>query len=185
MGVQGVFKNSSDGYMHDFFIYNGATVIQDGCGFAAGDSVVKLCQTLTRGNNHLIYFDNYFNFIELSLKLREYGYLSCGTIRKDRLRGMQITKDSVLKKKGQGSYVANKDAISGVKVIQWFDNESILLSSNFLSVKPLNDVTRWDKNKKFVLVACPDIVRQYNHSMAGTDLYDVFMSLYKIDHKSR
>ena len=39
-------RNSSDGYMHDFFIYNGATEIEDGCGFAAGDVVVKLCQTL-------------------------------------------------------------------------------------------------------------------------------------------
>ena len=52
-------------------------------------------------------------------------------------------------------------------------------------LKPLNDVTRWDKkNKKFVTVSCPDIFRQYNHSMGGTDLY-MFMSLYKIDHKSR
>ena len=34
-------RNSFDGYMHDFFIYNGATIIQNGCGFAAGDCVVS------------------------------------------------------------------------------------------------------------------------------------------------
>ena len=60
--------------MHDFFIYNGATDIEDGCGFAAGDVVVKLCQTLTRFNEHLIFFNNYFNFIELSQKLRYQGF---------------------------------------------------------------------------------------------------------------
>ena len=100
---------------------------------AALQLVIALCQTLTRGNYHLIYFDNYFYFIALSLKLREYGYLSCGTIRRDRLRGMHVTKDSVMKKKGRGSYVSNKDTTSGMKVIQWFDNKSVLLSSNFLS----------------------------------------------------
>ena len=42
-------RNSADGYMHDFFIYNGAKDIDDSCGFAAGDVVVKLCQTLKKG----------------------------------------------------------------------------------------------------------------------------------------
>ena len=59
------------------------------------------------------------------------------------------------------------------------------MSSNFLSGEPLGDVKRWDKkDKKYVGVPCPDIVQQYNASMGGTDLYDMFMSLYKIDHKS-
>ena len=98
---------------------------------------------------------------------------------------MPVVKDSIMRKKGRGSYVAHNDTVSGVKVIQWFDNKSVLMSSNFLSVEPLSDVKRWDKkDKKYVGVPCPDIVQQYNASMGGTDLYDMFMSLYKIDHKS-
>ena len=117
--------------MHDFFIYNGATDIEDGCGFAAGDVVVKLCQTHTRGDEHLIFFDNYVNFIEFSQKLRDQGFFSCGTIRRDRLRGMPVVKDSIMRKKGRGSYVAHNDTVSGVKVIQRFDNKSVLMSSTF------------------------------------------------------
>ena len=133
----------------------------------------------------MIYFDIYFNCIELSQKLREYGFYSCGTIRRDRLRGMQVTNDSIMRKKGRGSYVAHRNAESGVTVIQWFDNKSVLLSSDFLSVEPLNDVTRWDKKtEKYVTVPRPDIVQHYNDSMGGTDLY-MFMALYKIDHKSK
>ena len=36
----------------------------------------------------------------------------------------------------------------------------------------------------YVTVKYPDIVQRYNQFIDGTDLYDMFMSLYKIDHKS-
>ena len=36
----------------------------------------------------------------------------------------------------------------------------------------------------YVTVKYPDIVLRYNQFIDGTDLYDMFMSLYKIDHKS-
>jgi len=32
---------------------------------------------------------------------------------------------------------------------------------------------------------CPAIVREYNHHMGSVDLFDMLMSLYKVDHKSR
>ena len=71
-------------------------------------------------------------------------------------------------------------------MVQWFDSKSVLITSNFLSIEPLHDVRRWDKKKKaFVNVACPDVIHQYNASMGGTDLYDMFIALYRIDHKSR
>ena len=73
---------------------------------------------------------------------------------------MPVVKDSIMRKKGRGSYVAHNDTVSGVKVIQWFDNKSVLMSSNFLSGEPLGDVKRWDKkDKKYVGVPCPDIVQ--------------------------
>ena len=37
---------------------------------------------------------------------------------------------------------------------------------------------------KYVTVKYPDIVQRYNQFIDGTDLHDMFMSLYKIDHKS-
>ena len=120
------------------------------------------------------------------MKLAEYGLYSCGTIRRNRLRGLHVTKDEEMRKKGRGSYVCKKDSVSGVTVSQWYDNKSVLISSNFLSIEPLSEVQRWDKKaKKYVAIRCPDIVKRYNEFMGGTDLYDMFMSLYKIGHKSK
>ena len=179
-------RNSNDGYMHDFFIYNGNVNVSDSCGFVGGDVVIRLCEHLDTGCSHLIYFDNFFNFPELMLKLSELGFKSCGTLRKDRLRGFPLEKDSVLRKKGRGSYVCLEDKKSKLQIVQWFDNKSVVMSSNFLSIEPIRKVKRWDKTKKcFVEVNCPDIVYQYNQSMGGTDLYDMFMALYRIDRKSR
>ena len=45
-------------------------------------------------------------------------------------------------------------------------------------------ILTWCFYTKYVTVKYPDIVQRYNQFIDGTDLYDMFMSLYKIDHKS-
>ena len=117
--------------MHDFYIYTGAISVEDSFGSLSGETVVKLCLTLTKDHNHLIFFDNYFNFIELSLKLAEHSFLSCGLIRRDRLRGFHVTKEAEMKKKDRGSLLSKKDVTADVTGIQWFYNKYVLLTSFF------------------------------------------------------
>ena len=45
-------------------------------------------------------------------------------------------------------------------------------------------IRTWCFYTKYVTVEYPDIVQRYNQFIDGTDLYDMFMSLSKIDHKS-
>ena len=45
-------------------------------------------------------------------------------------------------------------------------------------------ILTWCFYTKYVTVKYLDIVQRYNQFIDGTDLYDMFMSLYKIDHKS-
>ena len=45
-------------------------------------------------------------------------------------------------------------------------------------------ILTWCFYTKCVTVKYPDIVLWYNQFIDGTDLYGMFMSLYKIDHKS-
>jgi len=46
-------------------------------------------------------------------------------------------------------------------------------------------VQRWDrKEHKHVQVSCPAIVKEYNEHMGEVDVFDMLMSLYKVDHKS-
>ena len=119
-------------------------------------------------------------------KLKEDDIYSCGTIHKDRLRGLKLSTEKEMRKKSRGSHIAQHDSASDVNVIQWFDNKSVLAASNFLSINPIVDVKRWDKKaKKYIHVPRPNIVGKYNRAMGGTDLYDMLMALYKVDHKSR
>ena len=45
-------------------------------------------------------------------------------------------------------------------------------------------IRTWSFYTKYVTVEYPDIVQRYNQFIDGTDLYDMFISLSKIDHKS-
>ena len=93
MGFQSLSQEILLTYMHDFFIYNGVTEIQDSCGFTAGDVVIKLCQTLTTGNEHLIFS----TIVSISWNCHR-SYVRKDTFHVDTFHDM--------KKKGHGSYVA-------------------------------------------------------------------------------
>ncbi|KRY45111.1 hypothetical protein T03_5394 [Trichinella britovi] len=58
---------------------------------------MKLCEHLPKQQNHKLCFDNYFNFIELQLRLKEQGIWTCGTIRSNRLRGCPFLSEQALK----------------------------------------------------------------------------------------
>ena len=87
------------------------------CGYQPGDIVIKLCETLPKKANHIIYFDNYFNFLELQLALKSEGIWSVGTIRANRLRGCNLKTEKDLRKEGGGSSDSKVDANSGLAVV--------------------------------------------------------------------
>ena len=64
-------------------------------------------------------------------------------------------------------------------------NSAVQLASTHSELQPMSTVRRWDrKQHKYVDVDCPAIVTEYNEHMGGVDLFDMLMSLYKVDHKS-
>lgn len=86
---------------------------------------------------------------------------------------------------GRGSSDWCVDANSGLTVVRWLDNSAVQLSSTHTAVEPMTSLKRWDrKQHKYVDISCPAVVQEYNSHMGGVDLFDMLMSLYRVDHKS-
>ncbi|KRX89275.1 hypothetical protein T4B_6963 [Trichinella pseudospiralis] len=52
--------------------------------------VLNLCEMLPMNRNYKLFFYNYYTFLELQLRLKRMGILSCGTIRPNRLCGCPL-----------------------------------------------------------------------------------------------
>ncbi|XP_057309999.1 uncharacterized protein LOC130647998 [Hydractinia symbiolongicarpus] len=99
--------------------------------------------------------------------LKEYGILTCATMRANRLAN-PLSSEKELQKSGRGSKSHKVDKNSGIMLMRWFDNKSVQLASTYCSFKQSGTVRRWDaKSKSHIQVPCPEIVREYNSAMGG------------------
>ena len=133
----------------------------------------------------LEYFQHFNWFTTLELQLKSWAIWTVGTVRSNRLRGCPLKSEKELKKEGRASADTAVDANSGLAVGQWLDNSSVQLSSTHTAMEPMTSIKRWDrKQHKYVNIPCPAFVKEYNEHMGGVDLFDMLMSLYKVDHKN-
>lgn len=108
-----------------------------------------------------------------------------GTVRSNRLRGAVLKTEKELKQTGRGSADMAVDANSGLAIVRWLDNSAVQLSSTHTAMGPMSTIKRWDRKlKKYSFISCPPIVKECNEFMGGVDLFDMLMSLYKVDHES-
>ncbi|XP_064078497.1 piggyBac transposable element-derived protein 3-like [Macrobrachium nipponense] len=71
---------------------------------ASSNIVLHLAETIQSNRNHHLYFDNWFTSVPLIKHLAERGIWCCGTVRPCRLPGLKLVLDTVLKKKGRGTF---------------------------------------------------------------------------------
>eukprot|EP00795_Rhopilema_esculentum_P009567 gene9567-17318_t len=155
-------------------------------GYHGADVVMRLCHHLPKDQNYKLFFDNFFNYLELLVKLKEKKIWAIGTLRADRMRGCKLKSEKELKKEGRGSLDGAVDFNSGVTVVRWYDNRAVQLASNYAFIDPLDIVRRFSKSERqFVNVPRPLVVKLYNADMGGVDLFDMFRALYSLDHKSK
>ncbi|CAB3977807.1 Hypothetical predicted protein [Paramuricea clavata] len=160
-GFKNFVRAGKSGMIYDFFIYAGAkSTGQEKC--TSESVVLKLCESLAKNCNHLLFFDNWFATLPLMLKLKSLGYPTTATVRANRIAKCPLKSEKQLKKDGRGSFDYRTDDTSSKKV------------------------KRWDgKAKKHVDVKCPDVVCQYNESMGGVDLADMLIALYRTKIKTK
>ncbi len=90
-----------------------------------------------------------------------------------------------MQKAGRGSSDWIVEANSGIVVIRWLDNSAVQLVSNYMTYVNGPVAKRWSKReKKYIEVARPLIVNEYNIYMGGVNLCDMLLSLYRICQRS-
>lgn len=73
-----------------------------------------------------------------------------------------------------------------VSVVSWNDNQIVTLGSTMCGALPLEKIKRYDrKEKKYIEVTCPKIVKVYNKHMGGVDLMDSHIGRHHIRMKSK
>ena len=71
------------------------------------------------------------------------------------------------------------DRETRILVVKWHDNTPISIATNYSSVYPVGNTTRYShKLKKKITIKIPKVVSEYNKSIERVDLLDKQVILY-------
>ena len=181
-------QNGTSGMLYDFELEGAPDPARkeqvEELGYCGADVVMRLCSWLPKQKGYKLFFDNYFKFIELLVKLREQKIWAVETLRTDRRRTCKLKSEKELKE-GRGSFDGSVDLNSGCCIVRSFDKKPVQLASNYVFIDPVNSVHGWSRSERKMIIPRPLIVKKYNASIGGVDLFDMFQSLYQMDHKSK
>ncbi|KAG0414393.1 hypothetical protein HPB47_008460 [Ixodes persulcatus] len=183
-GVKVFVRCSKDGVAHDFEFYQGKGTGVDpkyahlGLG---GSVVMRLVESLLKGQNLSCYFDNYFTSVRLLQELKTVEILGTGTIRSNRLLGCTLKSEKEMRKEERGTIDSKISEDGDVVIVRWQDNGIVNMASTRVRVGEKGTVKRWSEAKKeHIEIECPEVVLEYNKFMGGVDKLDFIMSLYPI-----
>ena len=86
------------GIMYDFFLYFGSSSKIKCTG---SNVVMKMIETLPRGEHFKLFFDNWFCTLDLLLHLKEMKILTTATSRMDDIKGCPLVAEKDLRNKGE------------------------------------------------------------------------------------
>ncbi|XP_023019185.2 piggyBac transposable element-derived protein 4 [Leptinotarsa decemlineata] len=173
-------RADQSGFVSQFQVYTGK---YDGVQESLGSRVVKDLTRPLVGKYHKVYFDNFFTTIPLLRDLLKENIYACGTIRKNRKeepKDITNNKDKMLR--GTSLWKISKE---GIFYLKWMDNKPVLFSSNYHGPDDVQTVSRKQKDGSSQNIACLQLVHDYNAHMGHVDQSDMFLSLYKVNRKSR
>ena len=174
---------SNSGVTHDFEVYFGKVEPPTNIDLGASSNLVlRLSKTIPVGKNHLLFFDNWFTSLLLMSFLAKSAIYCLGTVKNNRLSGINFPPDKKMKDDGRGSHVEKECVVDNtiIRAVKWFDNKVVSLLTMFDSAYLLRDVSRYDrKNKIKASTPCPKMVCTYNKCMGGVDILDSLIGLYQ------
>ena len=146
-----------------------------------------MIRNLEKHKNYKIYANSLFSSLDLVKVLKSDGFFYTGTVRINRLKGIELKTEKQLRKDHRGATDSQIEVDSNIVVTRWFDNKKVdMIISYLFSIEPITNVSRYDKKqKKEVEVPCPDAIKNYNSNMGGVDLLDCLTALYKAKIKTR
>ncbi|XP_063749777.1 piggyBac transposable element-derived protein 3-like [Eleginops maclovinus] len=175
VGMKNFVMASVDGLVLDFEVYQGsqalALQVPDSDGLGLGSLVIKrLSETLTAGTK--VYCDRFFtSTAAVDTMLKDHIYLT-GTVMKNRVSQAvnKLPDDKTLKIQGRGTSAAVTREDGKVCVVKWYDNKPVMMLSTVHAEQPEDQCRRWSKKDKiYVTVTRPSVVREYNTNMGGVD----------------
>lgn len=180
-GLKNFVLAASNGLILDFEIYQGkkSRLCPEASGIAES-AVLRLTESLRPGTK--LYFDRYFTSGPLLDKLQQKGIAATGPVMNNRLpKGVKLSGEKELKARGRGVSEAciRKDKCQ--LALRWYDNKCITMLSSIHGQEPEDTCRRWSrKEKKYIDVPRPYIIKMYNLHMGGVDLADRMISYYRI-----
>ena len=176
----------STGYLSWLEPYQGAgTLPQKYADKGLGYGVVMTYVDRLENFPYTLHFDNFFTSIDLLRDLRERNIQATGTIRSNRLSTCDLKPDD-LKKEPRGTYDFRSHNTNSVLITSWNDNSVVSVASNFDSIFPTHQVTRYSqKQKKRVTISQPHVIHRYNKYMGGIDRADQNIALYRISIRGK
>lgn len=174
-------RANENGYVSSFEVYTGKPTTSS-AEKNLGSRVVKDLTAALAGKHHHVYFDNFFNSIDLLKDLKAQKIYACGTIRKNRKGLPTGLMDDKKMTKGAIDWRLRNDGIAFVK---WKDSKAVYLASNFHDPVATNFVRRKMKDGTTTAISCPRMVYDYNKHMGYVDKTDMLKSFYELDRKCR
>nr|XP_012231249.1 PREDICTED: piggyBac transposable element-derived protein 3-like [Linepithema humile] len=147
-----------------------------------GSKVVKDLTRTIVGDNHQVFFDNFFTSTELMISLKTENIMACGTVRSNRVGLPKTQKKDKNMVRDEHEF---RSSYKGLAWLKWKDNRVVSLLSNFHDPSVTIDVNRRMKDGSTKIISCPEMVKEYNKHMGYVDKADMLKSLYEVDRKSK
>ncbi|KAL2082780.1 hypothetical protein ACEWY4_022598 [Coilia grayii] len=158
--------------MLDFEVFQGKNTFWDQTQGIAVASVLRMVETVPPGSH--LFFDRYFTTMKLMDTLQAKSFPTTGTLMMNRVhKECKLPGDKMMKKQGRGATVSMVRKKPKLSITKWYDNKSVIMASTVHGRDPEDICTRWcKKEKKYVQVKRPVVIKQYNDNMGGVDLCD-------------
>lgn len=132
---------------------------------------------------------DFFTSEKLFDELEKRGIKGTGTIMKNRIpydvRESKIC-DNELKSQGRGSFQVLVRNDKRLALTKWYDNKPVLLLSSVEADVEVDECKRWcKKDKRYVIVPRPRVVKEYNKKMGGVDLADRMLAVCPNRYRTR
>nr|CAH7713553.1 unnamed protein product [Callosobruchus chinensis] len=118
--------------------------------------------------------------------LEEKCIYGTGTIRENRIVMSVLQDTQNMKKEKRGKFDYAKVQGRNIIFVKWNDNKIVCFASTKGGIEPVNPVKRYSqKEKKFVYIDQPHLVKLYNKNMGGVDRSDQNIAQYRVQIRGK
>ena len=159
-------------YDYEFYQGKGTGVSEDRKNLGLGGSIVmRLVENLPER--------------EKLIQLKEKGFLALGVLKTNRMSGAILKSKGDMKRQGRGAMDSCISKSGGITIVRWQDNV-VNVASTFVGMGNIDKVERWSKkDKAYINVDRPEIIKYYNDFMGGVDLMDCLISYYSMMFRTK